>query len=467
MSDLRILEAVIALLLALYIVRPFVRKFRRVDGLSALPLISFLLIVAVLPSFGFRPELAPLALFSFIAFLTSLPRLADIARRLRTDDYDDRRPATAFSFILILCLSFVFAFAFTPRERDGTQREKTAAVFAADDERRGVELVLTVETGLPGSAEGPRPVLIFGPSVLGSAGIFDDYREALVSRGFTVVTYVRPGIDVPAVDAVGRLRLPGIAALTDSFAALLFGDDYAFAAEAGARLEKARLDDLRFTVDYVRSRMLAGDERFTDIDPTRISVAGYGAGGAAAAMYAAEADPETIRSVVAVESPVHAYLSAESEAAAQSSAEGGLDDGLYPRMRRWFGKAKTALSVRKVRGGIRGDEASMRPRVPVLFLTADWIRQIPLRDERYGTQVRLFRLSGKDCAIVSAAGAGPLDYTDIPLDYPVYSFFARGKDRFIPHGTSFASQAAELTARFAEDFFSSGTGLPGVRIEKK
>jgi hypothetical protein len=65
------------------------------------------------------------------------------------------------------------------------------------------------------------------------------------------------------------------------------------------------------------------------------------------------------------------------------------------------------------------------------------------------------------------AGAGPLDYTDIPFDYPVYAFFARGADRFIPFGTSFSSHAADLAAAFSASFADGLKPAPGVRIEKK
>ena len=457
MSDLRIFESVISALLAIYILRPFVRNFRGVDGLSALPMVSFLLIAAAIPAFGFRPELVPLSLFAFFALLSSLPRMVDIARRLRTDDYGESKPLAAVLGMVFLCFSFAFAFLFPPSERGDLRPLPAGSSFAAEDGRRGVRLVLTVEGARPGAFAEPAPALIFGPAVLGSAGIFDDFRAGLVSRGFTVVTYVRPGFDVPAVDETGRLVFPGMSSLADSLAALLFGDELAFAAEAGARLEKERLDDLRFAVAYVRSRSLAGDVHFGNIDMARISVVGYGAGGAAAAMYAAEADPAEVRSVTVIEAPIHSYFTIRTDT--EELSPSGIT--------RYLGLAKRALRFRTVRSSIQGDSAAVIPRVPALFLTSDWISEVPLRDNRYGTLVRLFRLSGETSAMAFVAGAGPLDYTDIPIDYPVYAFFSRGKDRFIPFGTPFSSRAAELVSSFAEDFSAGLKPAPGVHIEKK
>jgi hypothetical protein len=457
LSDLRILETVIAGLLAIYIVRPFVRKFRDVDGLFAMPAISFLLAVAAVPAFGFRPELLPLSLFAFFAFLSSLPRLADVARRLRTDDYGESSPAAATALLLTLCVFFAFAFVFTPREGRETRPDAEGASFAVVDEGRGVRLVLTVEGVRSGAFPEPGPAVVFSPPVLGSAGIFGGFREALVSRGFTVVTCVRPGLDAPALDEEGRLRLPTRAFLFDALAALAFGDELAFAAEAGSRLEQERLEDLRFAVAYVRSRALDGDARFGAVDAARLSVAGYGAGGAAAALFAAEADPAEVRSVAAMEAPIHSYFTF------------GTAEDEIPRtgLARYFRGVERAFRIRTAQGSVRGERPAAAPRVPVLVLAADWIGDARLRERRYGTLIGLFGSSPGPSAIASAAGAGPLDYSDIPLDYPVYAFFARGADRFIPFGTSFSSQAADLVAGFAESFSDGLKPAPGVRIEKK
>jgi hypothetical protein len=131
-----------------------------------------------------------------------------------------------------------------------------------------------------------------------------------------------------------------------------------------------------------------------------------------------------------------------------------------------LGKVKDVWHFRTVQGAIRGDESTHALRVPTMLLTSDWVRDVSRRDKRYGTLVRVLRLSSAPCAIVSAAGAGPLDYTDIPVDYPVFSFFARGRDTFIPRGTPFAARAADLTASFAAGALESGKLASGILIEK-
>ncbi len=462
MEDLRILEAVIAALLAVYLLRSYVRIFRGVDGLFALPAIAFLLTAGTVPAFGFRPELLPLGFFVLFVFLSSLPRLLDIARRLRVDDYGERRPLAAVFGMALLALTFAAAVAFVPASRNNV--EPPAAVAAVVDRDRGIEVVLTLRSGRGGSS--PRPVVIFGPPVLGSANICDDYVAGLVSRGYSVVTYVRPGLDVPSFDESGRLRFPRFSAVVDSLSSSLFGDGLAFAAEAGARLEGERLSDLRFVVDEVRRRILAGDGWFSDQDVSRITAAGFGIGGAAALLYAAEADPRKIRSVIALEAPVHSYLEAASPPEQAGSNDAEESGGIQSRILSAAGKAKATFAVRAVKGIARRADAAIAPRVPTMMLASDWIREIPRRDRRYGTLVRVLRASSVPCVIVSASGAGPLDFTDVPIDYPVFSFFARGSDKFIPFRTSFASHAAALSASFSRDFLPGTDAGPGIVIEK-
>ncbi|MFA6507463.1 MAG: hypothetical protein WCT14_15290 [Treponemataceae bacterium] len=465
MNDLLILESVIAGLLLIYIIRPFVRKFRGVDGLSALPGISFLLSIAVFPSFGFRPELIPLAFFALLAFVGSLPRLVDIARRLRTDDYGERQPILALVFIIFLFGTYAFSVVFSPINQQAPMRVGTAASIEVLDVARKVTMELLIGGMEKEGVAEPYPLVIFGPPLLGSSGMTDTYRAELAGKGFSIVTYSRPGLDFPATGADGRSRFPRMNIAFDSIVSLLWGHDFAFAAEAGARIEKERLDDLRFIVEYIRSKITSGDERFRNIDGSRISIAGYGASGAAALMYAAEADPAFIRSVVAIESPVYSYLSVEMKSSISEESE-KKDSTIYGSVVRLIGGIKKTLTVRKVLGPNRGNEIERSVKVPTMILVSDWIRDVSARDTRYATLVRIMHFSKVPCSIISIAGAGPTHYADILSDYPVYAFFAQGRDKFIPRNTPFAPQAAALSASFIHGTLYDTKASSGVLIEK-
>ena len=463
MKDLLILESIIAVLLLIYLIRPFVRKFRGVDGLNILPALSLLLMIAVYPAFGFRPELLPLLLFSLFAFLSSLPRLVDIARRLRVDDYGERQPILALGCLIVLIGAFVFAVVFAPIVQPQVQTALLPRMEVADENRK-TSIVMISEGFDSENGAAPKPLVVFGPPVLGSSGLTDTYRAALAAKGVAVLTYYRPGFDFPAIGADGRTLFPQFKNGVDAVVSMLWGRSLAFAAEAGARLERERLEDLKFTIAYIRSRIAAGDERFKNIDGTKISIAGYGASGAAALMYAAEADPSAVRSVIAIEAPVHSYLSVEVKQA--ESKPDKRDSTIYGSVVRLVGVIKRTLTVRTVLGPIRGNEAAQAVKVPTMLLVSDWIRDVAQRDVRYATLVSVMRFSKAPCSIVSVSGAGPVHFADVHSDYPVYGFFAQGKDKFIPRNTPFAPLAASLTASFIDGTLTSSKAGAGVLIEK-
>lgn len=466
MNDLIVLESVIAVLLLVYIARPFVRKFRGVDGLSALPGISLLLLIAVFPAFGFRPELIPLSLFALFAFLGSIPRLVDIARRLRTDDYGEKQAPFALAVFVLLAGSYAFAVVFAPGRLQAPVMAAVGSTISVRDESRGVALELLIGVSVADSSNGPRPLVVFGPPVLGSMGMTDTYRAELTAKGYAVVSFCRPGLDFPAAGEGGRVRYPRLGFAVDAIVSTVWGRDLAFAAEAGARIEHERSADLRFVVDHLLSKIAAGDEPYKNMDGSRVSIVGYGASGAAALMYAADADPSRIRSIVAIEPPVHSYLSVEPKVVDEPSEHKSakMDSTIYGSVVGLFAWIKKTLTARAVYGPLRGNEAERAVAVPTMILVSDWIRDVAKRDKRYATLVPIKNFSSAPCWIVSAAGAGPAHYSDVLSDYPVYAFFAQGLDRFIPRNTPFAPQAAALSASFIEGTLTDGGS--GILIEK-
>jgi len=459
-DDLRILESVIAVLLLIYIVRPFVRKFRGVDGLSVLPGISLLLSIAAFPSFGFRPELLPLVLFSFAVFVAGLPRLADMARGLRTDDYGDGKPAFAVAGALVLAGVFAFAFVFSPVDAERKPLPGQLR-FSAVDPARGLEVSFILEGAESSESSGPLPLVVFGSPTFGSTGITDSLRAELASRGYAVLSYYRVGFDFPAETGAG-FRLPFRGHGFDAVLSLLAGGKLAVGAEAGARLERERLADLRFAVGYARALMGSGDERFAAVDSRRLIVAGYGSGGAAALLYGTEVQAGEIEAVAAIESPVRFYLEVEPELPAAEAPEGAVEP--LDRARLLWSAARGSLRVRKTLGPARAVPAAS---VPTLMLVSDWVRDLRERDGRYASLIRVLRAAESRSALASIAGAGPVHFSDAPIDYPAYVFFVRGKDRFIPRTAAFAGRAAAVVDAFLRGTLESGGDVPGVVVEFK
>lgn len=458
MSDLIILEAVIAALLAVGLSRPFVRRFRGVDGLSALPALAFGLSAALVLAFGFRPEALPLTLFAFFSFVSSLPRLADIARRLRTDDYGERLPAVSAIGGTLLVACFAFAAVFAPASEAGSGSARALRFTVADPER-GAELSFTLE-GADGPA--PRPSILFVPSSVGSAGATRRLRSSLVERGFAVLSFSRVGADLPAEDERGRVRFPGRAALADVLFSGLWGRRFAFAAEAGARLERGRLEDLRFALDLLRERAASGDPAFASVDAGKVLVVGCGAGASAALLYAADAPAAEVRAVVAVEPPLYSLLALEAPRAPVPAP--AADASLGEKAARFMKELASRARVRRVLGP--GRETPVAEALPVALLLSDRIGSLEERDGRYAGAVRLFRAARSAAYLVSFPGAGPLHYYDVPADYPVYAFFAPGLERAASDPGAYASRAADVCAAFAGGGIEGADLGPFARVEK-
>lgn len=452
MTDLIILEFIVGALLFISVARPFFRLFRGIDGINVLPGMALLLCVASVPAFGFRPELLPLFLAALGATFFSLPRLADIARGLRVDDYGERSLAAAAlkALALVFCVGFAMTFQPDPAAGADESAAFTEGVTAVDGSR-GAAVRLRILRPETGDQAARFPIAVVAPPILGSAGMVDAFVEALVSRGYFTVVLSRPGLDVPAVDAAGGLAMPRVDAAFGALSSLFWGHRWKFAADRGAALEAERLADLSFAASYAVAAAERRERAFVYADPTSVALVGFGAGGSAALYAAAGPDALRYRAAVAVEP---ALLSLRVPRAAGAEGPSGVS-----RFLSRFGLERVALP------GAAGEIPSAS--IPALLLLSDRIQDVRSRDGRYAGAIRYLRAAAGPGFIASFGGAGPADFSDVPSEYPVYGFFSPPYEREEREAGYYAERAAEAVAAFLSVNPALVENLDGIRIEKK
>jgi len=451
-TDLIILEFIVGALLFVSVARPFFRLFRGIDGINVLPGVALLLCVASVPAFGFRPELLPLFLIALGATFFSLPRLADIVRGLRVDDYGERSlPAAVLKALaLIICVGFAIRFQPDPAAGADASAAFTEGLTAVDGSR-GAAVRLRILRPESGDEDARFPVVVVAPPILGSMGMVDAFAGALAGRGNFVVVLSRPGVDVPAVDSSGGFALPRADAAFGAVSSLFWGHRWKFAADRGAALEAERLADLSFAAAYATAAAERGERAFSRADPSNLALVGFGAGGSAALYAASGPDAGKYRAAVAIEP---ALLSLRSV-----RADGTADVSGVARLRARLGIERVALP-----GASEGIPSAS---IPVLMLLSDRIQDVRFRDGRYAGAIRVLRAADGTGVIASFRGAGPAAYSDVPSEHPVYGFFSPPYEREERDAGYYAERAAEAVAVFLSGDPARMEGLEGIRIEKK
>lgn len=426
MWDLVLLELLIGGILFLSLIRPFVKSFRGVDGLALLPAVSVILALALFPAYGFRPEALPLALFALIRFVLGLPYLSAVLRRMRSDDYGERSILPSAAGILLLALACAIAVRYAPAVE--TVSSYPFASFELPDEDRGVVLHLRAYGGTEeGTAIAVQlPTVLLLPPLSGSVAVVDSVCVALATAGFQVLTYSREELDVPAFRTDGRRVYPSIGKLFRHWAAFSAGTHFKAANEWGRLDEDERLADLSFLVRYLEARGegLSG-----------VLLVGYGTAASAAVRYA-EVAPSSVLGVVAVEGTLLSSLVFET------LRTGGGEAGLRGQLKR------AAEALRPL--GVVGVGKVPSPAVPVLFILSDRIKKIEERDGRYSAVLRVLRSARLPTLLVALDGAGPFDYSDMAVEYPLYSALVPGIAS-VPSAerSRYVADAAALIRNFA------------------
>ncbi|MDR1636263.1 MAG: hypothetical protein LBR93_02895 [Treponema sp.] len=445
MKEIWIPELISSLLLFLFLIRPLVKGLWPLEGLAWFPLLAFGILAAVFPAYGFRPECVPLLANQGIFALASLgPLLGRVRRR---DVLRKRGLSPVLFKSAVLGILTAFALFFAPlvfRENEDPVR-----LAAARNEAKDQDYTLYIYES-PGSSAPKKPLLFLIPPDTGSVKAVDRLCAALRDRGFSVLSYQRRGFSSPA----------NFLAWLQSFR---WGRVFKKANRLGRDLEEKRREDIEFLLPHIRQNNLF---LVPGADPESLILAGWDSGGAALT-YLADAAADVsyaagrtgrivgngVRGIVVVESRFWSLWKEEERQ--NFPVPPGAD---------WFLKGKT-LALNWLRGlfplRIKGLGTLPRPRFPILYLASDWAFSLKPAEGDYAAAYALLRGSANPAAIASFSGAGPLDYTDYPVDYPLYPslFPGRGRKGFL--SGDFTGKTADLIANFSALLLqNTGTPLP-------
>jgi hypothetical protein len=439
--ELLILEVCAAVFLFLPIIRPVFKALWSLDGLVLLPVLSLGILIGIFPVYGFRPECVPLLVFAFFFNILNFGPLVSIFSRLHNDDYRDRGLLYTAVNLAVFGFALWIALYYSPPS-DMALYEETRTMLLRD-RSRNEDLWLRVY--VPKSAASPqtlRPLLLLVPPAAGSVMVTDAVCAGLSEKGFTVLSYSRPGFDSPAIDGSGeyrRLVFPGLFRLGN---ALCRGLTDMRANADGRELEEGRRRDLEFLlVELVQNKTL--QDMLSAADKSCVFLAGYGAGGAA--LVGLSSAPEfaarfsQVKGIIALESPLYSSIEGDPPPPVPPPTENPV-----LAFFRGTGAFFRGLVPRKVTG--IGDVP--RPEIPVMFIVSD--RVIQERSGRYATIIKTLNSARSPVLIAALFGAGPFDYSDSPRLYPVYSFLFRGgKGGRVKPAAEYPAITAGLIANFA------------------
>jgi dienelactone hydrolase len=448
MRELKILELLIVLLLALFLLRSFIKGLWPLEGLTLLPAFALAITMALFPAYGIRPECLPLLVYGVVLNCFNIPSFLAILGRLKNDDFLDCSPLRSGIFLGLLVITGAIALYFAPADTmDLRSRDITSAVLR--DEGRDVEFWLRIYGGPEKAAtQGTRPLLILLPPAAFSISAVDDVCAALAEKGFTVLAYSRRGVDAPAFDETGRRRWLSPARSIRLLQAIANGTRTAAANARGRFWEEERGRDLRFLLSALQRNPDMLSLLPPDTARNRIFLVGYGAGGAAVTVLGGDLDfmarNPAIQGLISIEGPVLSILQKESPRQYTLSQK---ETGWVPYIRGHFTAALANLGPVKITGIESGSLKA--PAVPVLYIVSDRVMKAKYRDGRYSTIVESFRIGPTPALIAAVPGASPLDYSDLPVKYPLLKFLIPGEGKPVWAGEEYPRNTAALIANFA------------------
>jgi hypothetical protein len=407
---------------------------------------AFFIAVGLFPAYGFRPEAVPLVVSSIIITLIRLPYILSTLGKKDIIEYTERGTFSAFFGIVLLCVVLALAMAFSPAEipayasgvytfsaKDGAGRDYFFRVYRDQGE----------ETGIFGKE---RPLLVLIPPLYGSVGVLENLCNELLMQGFTVLTYSRRGFDAPALDEGGRTYGISPAEWFGRGRAFLSGAEIFRDNERGRLLEKERRDDILFVLSRVmlNPRLDEGLSLFDIAGRDAVFLGAYDAGASALLLLSGEGDfvrsRPFIKGIIAIEPPLWLAFTEEIR------EYGELPSGASRFGRFWAGLGRRLDSLKSKKTA--GPGFVPRPGYPLLILASDRIL-----DDPPGRQYKAIRLclqaAGLPAVLAVMDGAGPLDYSDVPLKYPLVSAFFPGRRREVFKPGEAAGGTASIIARFA------------------
>jgi hypothetical protein len=304
-------------------------------------------------------------------------------------------------------------------------------------EARESEIFAVNDRKNPQAPQTPRPLIFLVPPDFGGFSAVDGICAALEERGFTVISYSRGDSGWP-----GRLlRL---------WRAFRDGTRLKKANDAGRALEAEKMAELEFLLPYTTENLnslapasagaplfLAGWGTGASALAYLVSPSGAGGSGRGAAGLVRGPDPPVpygARGLVVVEGRFWSSRAPAVPPPGNGAAPAGVFGAVLARLRTWFGR------LRPERVG--EPEAVPRPPIPTLYLVSG--RGPDAEDGAYAAVFKALRNSDTPAALASLEGAGPLGYSDLPREYPLYNALLSGR----PGGC--AEDGAALIARFCE-----------------
>ncbi|MDR2136586.1 MAG: hypothetical protein LBO76_08225 [Treponema sp.] len=429
MREIWIPELLSSLFMLVFLVRPLFKGLWPLDGIAWFPVLALGIALAIFPAYGFRPECVPLALSHLVVTLMNLnPLLMGASRNAA---FHERGALFIVPAIGCLALAGGAALYFAPASPAPLH---SRTVTLEPDQAGGPVYTLHIFEGrdpqgsVAESGEA-RPLIFVAPPDFGRLDAVDGLCAALGERGFTVISYTRTNSASPG-------RLLGI------WRAFRDGTRLKKANDAGRVLEAEKKAEIEFVLPYVKENLAS---LAPAADGDALFLAGWGAGGSALAYLVSAPAGKGVSGPYGAQGPYGArgLVVAEgrfwsSWAAAPPPESGAAPSGalsaVLAKLRRWFN------GLRPER--VEGHEAVPQPPVPALYLVSG--RALDEGGGPYAAVLAALRNSDSPAALAVAEGAGPLDYSDLPAEYPLYNALLSGR----PGGR--AEEAAALIARFCE-----------------
>jgi len=435
------------------------------------------------PAYGFRPELLPLLIYA--AVLTGI----GISRRTKDNTlYGNIRRARLVPVIpplVLLAAAAGMAFYFTPQKDTASATQGVYTVKASPDSVGSIagtagekEYFIRIYTDENENRSAPRPLLVLLPPVLGSQAAIDEVSGELRDRGFIVLSCSRRGFDSPVVFSPDESKSEryGIspAEWFRRVHTFFSGTVSASANAEGRKLEEERKEDLLFLLSWIRQNPLLEEKTplFSLASRDAVFLAGYDAGGSAIILLgnsfsympgfpapAAESDysqvaghgspPDgiRIRGLIAIESYLWSGYREEHIDVPILPADAEWLASVQYGLKRWFQEVKP----KKITELGQIPELS----IPVLFLVSDRGRTAA---GRYRAMFRSYEKARGPAVLISADGAGPLDYSDFPVKYPLVTTLLRGHGKSLWNNPEAPARTAEIITGFAVSVLNAGRG---------
>jgi hypothetical protein len=458
-------QSIIAVFLILYIIQPFVKRLRALEGLVWLPPLGLGITIGLFPAYGFRLECIPLLLFEIVLTMVNFPALRSSAVSRRNDGLYERKPVLTLLSLAALAAALPVMFVFSPKIPTGllTAGVESRAIRNADRDYvlriyrpvspAGDVSVGGESAGADGQNSGIRPIVFLTPPEAGSIAAADRVCANLRDRGFTVISYSRRGFDFPATGETGRSLPVSPAAIRAMWRAFRLGTVLQKANEQGKALEAERLKDIEFLLPRIPA--LAERAAGPGSGKAPLILAGYGAGGSALVLLSASAGFTgrfgNVRGIVAIESRLWSAYRSDPPLVPQA-----------PEGAPWHLRFRTAISGRL--SGLKARRVSgfgplPRPGVPLLCLVSG--RALRSAGENpYRALWETARNAPRPAAVAAIAGAGPLDFTGYPLSHPLYSFLFPGRQKNAAKSANPPADTADIICNFAVMLLEREAALP-------